>query len=296
MMLTGIEDACRAADPDWVVVYGDTNSTLAGALAAAKLHVPVAHVEAGLRSFNRRMPEELNRVVVDHIATVNFAPTELAESNLVREGIARCEVARVGDVNYDVTLAVLDALDRGVLAADLDAMWDTSRYAVATVHRAETTDDERVLRAVVDGLSTLAGELDVVLPLHPRTRRAMEHCGLADTPPGLKLIDPLSFVEMISLMSGASVVATDSGGVQKEALFLRVPCATLRTETEWEETVTSGWNRLVDLSSADTVAAGVSGMIGVTGRDVYPYGDGSAAQLILERLAAGRSEPNAVPA
>lgn len=287
-MLIEIERVLRHECPDVVLVYGDTNSTLAGALAAAKLHVPVAHVEAGLRSFNMRMPEEVNRILTDRLSTWLFAPTDEAVRHLDREGVCGSSVINVGDVMYDVAIhhgrrAAQDGL--GVLAA---TGLSHGRYALATVHRAENTDVPERLRAIVTGLSSVASELDVVWPMHPRTRRAMDAEGLFSGIPGrLHLIEPQGYLDMVRLERNAAVIATDSGGVQKEAFFHRVPCVTLRDETEWVELVQAGWNRVVPPLDARTISAAIFDAVGTQGFDVQPYGEGNAAERIAARLASG---------
>ena len=269
-MLEAIEKVLLETKPDKLLIYGDTNSTLAGALAAAKLHVPVAHVEAGLRSFNRKMPEEINRVMADHVSTWLFAPTETAVRNLRREGIAEQQIHLVGDVMYDA------AIYFGARTRDetLDKLGlESKNYVLATIHRAENTDAGPRLRGVFAGLSAIAATLPVVLPLHPRTRAALtkekllEACG-----PNLRLIDPLGYLDMVTLEKHASVIATDSGGVQKEAFFHRVPCVTLRDETEWVELVELGWNRLVPPTDADTIEASVLASLRDTQQHAAPAG------------------------
>lgn len=267
-MMIGMEPIVRAETPDWVLVYGDTNSTLAGALVAAKLHVPIAHVEAGLRSFNRRMPEEINRVLTDHAASMLLCPTRAAVENLEAEGI-RTGVHHVGDVMYDATLfAVEQARGRSTIRADLGL--ESGAYAVATVHRAENTDDPRRLDAIFAYLREQAASRPVVLPMHPRTRQAIEHAGVALT--GIRAIRPVSYLDMAQLLEGAAAVFTDSGGLQKEAYFHRVPCTTLREETEWVETVGHGWNRLW------------TGPAHAPRSDIADYGEGRAAHLIAGLL------------
>lgn len=239
-MLEGIEEILLNDKPDVVLVYGDTNSTLAGALAAAKLRLPVAHVEAGLRSYNRRMPEEINRVLADHVSDLLLCPTHLAVKNLASEGVTD-GVVHVGDVMFDATLfAGAKARERSTILADM-GLKDTP-FALATVHRAENTDDLDRLKAVVAYLKKTVEDMPVVLPLHPRTRGALERTGISPT--GVTLIDPVGYLDMHQLLSEASLVLTDSGGLQKEAYFHRTPCVTLRDETEWVETVDNGWNRL----------------------------------------------------
>ena len=272
-MLEGIEHVLVELAPDAVVVHGDTNSTLAGALAAAKLGCPVAHVEAGLRSGRRRMAEELNRIVTDHVADLLFAPSASAVDNLAREGIVE-GVHMVGDVMLDVL--------EWTLARAEPVPAPAGRYAVATVHRAETTDDPARLASVLRGLGRVAaGGLPVVFPLHPRTRAAL---GGWEPPPGLTLVAPVGHGELLRLAAGAALVLTDSGGLQKEAYWLGVPCVTLREETEWTETVATGWNVLAGIEEESIVAA--------AGRPAPPssrpplYGDGHAADAVVRELAA----------
>lgn len=283
-MLAQLEAVMEELRPEWVLVYGDTNSTLAGALAAAKLHIPVAHVEAGLRSHNRRMPEEVNRVVTDHLSTVCFAPTEGAVRLLASEGIGGEAVMQVGDVMYDV------ALYHGAQAESRVALLDRlglrpKGYALATIHRAENTDDPTRLEAIFQGLEAFSQELPVVLPLHPRTRKML---GGRAPGKGLRLIDPVGYLDMVLLEKQAALIATDSGGVQKEAYFHQVPCVTLRDETEWTELLDLGWNRLAPPRSADEVFQGLRSALGTQGRSANPYGHGAAAQAIVNGMK-GRS-------
>ena len=287
-MLEALELVFVAEKPDWVLVYGDTNSTLAGTLAAVKLHIPVAHVEAGLRSFNRRMPEEINRVLTDHAATLLFAPTETAVDNLGREGIEGKTVHKSGDVMYDAALqfARVAAAKSGIL----DHLGLGKRkYILSTIHRAENTDAPERLAAIVDALLAVAKEVPVVLPLHPRTRAALDRVGrLSAAEAGLKLIDPVGYLDMVMLEQHASLIATDSGGVQKEAYFYGVPCVTLREETEWTELVACGANRLAPPLACgpvrDTLLAALRAQ-----RTSFPpdlYGDGQASNLIARTLFA----------
>ena len=285
-MLEAVEAAITAEAPDWVLVYGDTNSTLAGALAAVKLHVPVAHVEAGLRSWNRRMPEEINRVVTDHVATLLLAPTEAAVANLRREGIDENRIHLVGDVMFDAALhyGARSETDPAVLAR---TGVEGSPYALATIHRAENTDHPERLRAIVDGLLEVAETIPVVMPLHPRTRNALETLGiLGAAAAGLRLREPLGYLDMTALERRAAVIVTDSGGVQKEAYFHRVPCVTLRDETEWVELVEHGWNTLCVPDGGPRIAATIRERIGTEGADVRLYGAGNASASILSLLRA----------
>lgn len=282
-MIEAVERVLVDERPDWVLVYGDTDSTLAGALAAVKLHVPVAHVEAGLRSFNRRMPEEINRVLTDHAASLLFAPTETAVRHLADEGIAGSVVQCVGDVMYDA------ALFYGAKAEAASSVLASLRlppgsYALATIHRAENTDDPKRLRAILDGFAGFAD--DIVLPLHPRTRSRLSSAGLS-VPPNVRVIDPVGYLDMVMLEKSAALVATDSGGVQKEAFFHRVPCVTLRDETEWTELVEAGWNRLAPPADSASVTRAMTAARGSRGAPFAPYGTGAAAVEIAARLAGG---------
>jgi UDP-GlcNAc3NAcA epimerase len=284
-MLAAVEQVLVDEAPQAVLVYGDTNSTLAGALAAVKLRIPVAHVEAGLRSFNMAMPEEVNRILTDRISRWLFTPTDTARDHLLREGVEAARIVPVGDVMYDVALhhgarvvAQGGALARLGLAA--------GGYALATVHRAENTDDPVRLAVVVAALSQLASALPVAWPLHPRTRGVLQAQGvLATLPAALRVVEPVGYLDMVQLEKHAALIATDSGGVQKEAFFHRVPCVTLRDETEWVELVDAGWNRLVPPRDVATVTSELRAAIGTRGRDVDPYGNGDAARRIAARLA-----------
>jgi len=286
-MLEAIESVLLETKPDKLLVYGDTNSTLAGALAASKLHIPVAHVEAGLRSFNRKMPEEINRVVSDHLSSWLFAPTEAAVANLANEGIAGDKVYLVGDVMYDAAI-YFGAQANGDTLRKFDLK--PKQYVLATIHRAENTDAGARLHSVFAGLNAIAEEVPVVLPLHPRTRAALTREKMLEKcSPNLRLLDPLGYLDMLMLEKHASVIATDSGGVQKEAFFHRVPCVTLRDETEWVELVELGWNRLVPPTDAESVQAGV--LQSLRDRHDRPtpadlYGGGHAGQAITRLLQA----------
>ena len=286
-MLAAIEEVLLSEQPDWVIVYGDTNSTLAGALAAAKLHIPVAHVEAGLRSFNRAMPEELNRLVADHVADLLLAPTRAAIDNLAREGIAGPNVALVGDVMYDAVLHYGQVAEAQSTALD-DLAVKPGQYVLATVHRAENTDDAARLGAIMSALRQLSDEIPVILPLHPRTRRAVEAAGLElGAGRRLRIVEAVGYLDMVMLERHARMIATDSGGVQKEAYFSRVPCVTLRTETEWVELVESGWNTLVPPVDPESVLRGLRSGLGAKPGPWRPfYGDGNAASAIAERILA----------
>lgn len=280
-MLEAIEAILLEEKPDWVLVFGDTNSTLAGALAAAKLHIPVAHVEAGFRSFNQRIPEEINRVLTDHISERLYAPTATTKDYLLREGLAESKIRLVGDVMYDAAVYFGEEAERtSTILRDLSL--EGQPYVLATAHRAENTDDPDRLRALIDGLVMVSRQLNVILPLHPRTRKAL--CEGSISSEGVTLIDPIGYLDMLVLEQHATVIATDSGGVQKEAFFFGVPCVTLRNETEVGELVELGWNRLQPPLSADVVFKTVLAAVGTKGKPAQPYGDGNASTLIAEDL------------
>lgn len=278
-MMAALDTVMTAEAPEMVLVYGDTNSTLAAALCAAKLGIPVAHVEAGLRSFDRAMPEEINRVVTDHVSDLLFCPTATAVANLAAEGVTR-GVHQVGDVMFDATLMLIEAGRDSTVVADLGLT--PGGYAIATLHRQSTTDEPGALAAAIDYLRSQAADQAVVLPLHPRTRGAAERLGVSLD--GLRIIDPVGPVEMQRLLADCSAVYTDSGGLQKEAYFHRKPCVTLRDTTEWVETVESGWNRLW------------RGPDFAPRRDIADYGEGRSAEAIVEEVARWLSRAAALDA
>lgn len=276
-MMEKLEQLVMLERPDWVLVYGDTDSTLAGALVAAKLHVPVAHVEAGLRSYNRRMPEEINRVVTDHLSDRLFAPTVGARDNLLREGVAATHIEVVGDVMYDTTL-FYKARARAPAWA-VDSTLATDGFALCTIHRAENTDRRDNLEGILGGIA--AAPLPVVLPIHPRTRKKMEEAGFR-WPSNVLAVDPVGYLEMVWLEMHCRFVLTDSGGVQKEAYFHQKPCITLREETEWTELVDSGWNRLAG-SNTERIARCIAATVKPRHAPML-YGSGDAAQRVAEAL------------
>jgi UDP-N-acetylglucosamine 2-epimerase (non-hydrolysing) len=278
-MMTGVARLVADESPEVVLVYGDTNSTLAGALVAAKADTALAHVEAGLRSHNWAMPEEVNRVVTDHCSDLLFAPTRRAEENLRAEGIDD-GVHRTGDVMYDAILAAKDrALSRSSVLEDLGV--DPGEYVLATVHRAGNTDDPRRLESILGALIDVPKR--VVLPVHPRTEAALREGDLWERArAGLTVIDPVGYLDFVALLAGAERVATDSGGVQKEAFYLDRPCVTLREETEWVELVECGWNRLVG-ADPDTIRTALTDRIDLPPKPSL-YGDGDAAGRIVSAL------------
>ena len=277
-MLRAIEDVLVSKRPDWVLVYGDTNSTLAGALAASKLHIPVVHVEAGLRSFNRGMPEEINRVVADHLSDLLLCPSSTAVTNLASEGITK-GVHLVGDVMLDVLNWAKQRAD-GKPQEILNRLELKERqYLLATVHRSENTDDPERLSGIVDALNAL--DEPVIFPVHPRTRRAIT-VGECRLRPHVRLIEPLGYFDMVTLTRSARSILTDSGGLQKEAYWLGVPCITLREETEWVETVEAGWNTLVGSNSEGIVQAVLT--FAPPASRAPLYGDGCVAARCVDLL------------
>jgi UDP-N-acetylglucosamine 2-epimerase len=282
-MLQALEPALDDLQPDLVLVYGDTNSTLAGALAAAQRHVPVAHVEAGMRSFDRTMPEELNRVLTDHASDLLLCSTETAVANLEREGVAG-EVRLVGDAMADVTLAFAPVAEQRSTAL-ADNGLTPGEYLLVTAHRAGNVDDPGRLNRLVELIEALPGP--VVFPLHPRTRARLEAAGLRerlDAAPGLRFTPPLGYLDFLTLASGARAVLTDSGGVQKEAYLLGTPCITMRDTTEWVETLETGWNVLVDLD-ADAALSALERPL-PAGERPELYGGGRAGERIRAAVDA----------
>lgn len=282
-MLESIERVLLKEKPDWVLVYGDTNSTLAGALAAAKLHIPLAHVEAGLRSFNMRMPEEINRILTDRVSSLLFCPTDSAIENLTTEGILQ-GVHNVGDVMYDVALYYKE---RAEIESNIfqHLKLQPKSYALATCHRAENTDDPGRLKEILRVLSYAAEKMPVVLPLHPRTRKLIKSFNLSYMQDRFVVIDPLPFLDMVALEQHASLILTDSGGVQKEAFFYGVPCITMREETEWVETVQLGWNCLTG-ANFDRAVEAIDWYLSKPLKSITtaPYGSGDASSLIINKI------------
>jgi UDP-N-acetylglucosamine 2-epimerase len=279
-MLIELEEVLVREDPQWVLVYGDTNSTLAGALVAAKMHIPLAHVEAGLRSYNREMPEEINRIVADRLSQLLFCPSATSVSNLTEEGITD-GVHMVGDVMYDAMLHFMPRAEERPSPLERIGV-KAGEYALATVHRAGNTDDIERLSAILECLA--ATEMPVVLPVHPRTKEALRSNQMP-MPTNLQMIDPVGYLDMLLIERDARVILTDSGGVQKEAFWLGIPCVTLRDETEWVETVEAGWNEVVGVEP-DRVRAALA-----KGKPDEPpppvYGEGKTADKIAQ-LMAGR--------
>ena len=290
-MLAAIEHVLQSEKPDRVLVYGDTNSTLAGALAAAKLHVPVAHVEAGLRSFNMRMPEEINRLLTDQVSDMLFCPTEAAVRNLQNEGFSNrpAEILQVGDVMQDsASFFAKHVTGQRVAAARGEG------FILATLHRAENTDDAQRLAGILSALNDLHRSLaPVVLPLHPRTRQAIDRFGLALD---VTAIEPVGYFEMIDLLRRCGLVLTDSGGVQKEAFFFGKACVTLRDETEWVELVEVGANVLAGANAASIRAAATANLNRIVRDEKGLYGGGEASLRIARRLAGNAAVNDAAAA
>ena len=295
-MMIRLEAAMQREAPDWVLVYGDTNSTVAASLAAAKLCLPLAHIEAGLRSFDRAMPEEVNRVIADHLSNVLFAPTQVAVENLAREGIVE-GVQLVGDVRVDVLLGLVDKARerqaRLLTARDLER---GAPFALATIHRPVNTDNLGNLSGIVEALSTLA--LPVVLPVHPRLRKMMQAFDLRFSA-NVRATDPVGYLDMIALLDACALVITDSGGLQKEAYMLRRPTVTVRDTTEWIETVDAGWNRLCDTAPAALRAAVAAALEPPPAEHPDFYGTfGVSARICaaLEQISAEKSASERVAA
>jgi UDP-N-acetylglucosamine 2-epimerase len=279
-MLRGIEDALLSTRPDALLIYGDTNSTVAGALAAAKLSVPVVHIEAGLRSFNRRMPEEINRVVADHLSDLLLCPSDAAVKNLANEGVVK-GVHLVGDVMLDVLNWARSRTASSLPAPLARSGLEHGRYLLVTVHRSENTDDPARLSGILAAFNAL--DEPVVFPVHPRARKMIVQSGQT-LKSHIHLIDPIGYLEMVAASASARLILTDSGGLQKEAYWLAVPCVTLRDETEWVETVEAGWNRLVG-SDAELIVDAVRRFAPPAARPLL-YGDGLAAVHCVDLLGA----------
>lgn len=277
-MLIKIEEIVLKEQPDYVLVYGDTNSTLAGALVAAKLHIPVIHVEAGLRSFNKKMPEEINRIMTDHVSEFLFCPTDTAVENLKNENITR-NVINVGDVMYDAVLYNKELAQRkSTILSDLGL--EAKQYHLITIHRAENTDDLQNMKNILEAFAQI--EETKVWPIHPRTKHKLAAYGLSvEKIPNLKVIEPVGYLDMLTLESNAKKIITDSGGVQKEAYFMQVPCVTVREQTEWVETLETEANILVG-TDVEKIVAAVKKEVRPVYSDVF--GDGKAAEKIVEAI------------
>lgn len=288
-MLEGIEDIILKEKPDGLIVYGDTNSTLAGALAASKLHIPVFHIEAGLRSYNKLMPEEQNRVLTDHISDLLLVPTETAIINLKKEGIVN-GVTNTGDIMYDTVLRNIKFSDEKYSGGkylneineenNLDLNFKTGGYYLATIHRAENTDDVNKLKIIFDALNSL--DKEVILPLHPRTKSLVEKLELNTN--NIRIIKPVGYLMMLNLTKNAYMVVTDSGGLQKEAYFLKTPCTTLRDQTEWIETLENSWNVLSSINKEEIISKVKRNQDFKKNEQKDSFGDGNAAKKIVNEI------------
>ncbi len=279
-MMIAVEDIVEKEKPDAVLVYGDTNSTLAGAIVASKLHIPIIHVEAGLRSYNKEMPEEINRIMTDHVSTLLFTPTDRAVNNLATEGIIE-GVYQVGDVMYDAVLFNIGLAEQKHNLSDYNL--ESGNYVLGTIHRADNTDNKERLEAILKAFANV--KETVLLPLHPRTKSKIALFGLntiLEQAGNIKIVEPISYLEMLLLEKHAKAIVTDSGGVQKEAYFAKVPCITIRDQTEWVETIETGWNQLVNPLQVD-LAEKLSNLKPGENIDNL-YGDGHAAEKIVLNL------------
>ncbi|MBN2893863.1 MAG: UDP-N-acetylglucosamine 2-epimerase (non-hydrolyzing) [Bacteroidales bacterium] len=276
-MLEKIEEIILDEKPDFVVVFGDTNSTLAGALAAKKLHVKIAHVEAGLRSLNMKMPEEVNRILTDRISDILFCPTDKAVENLNSEGFRNFEtrIVKSGDVMQDTAMFYSKFAKKPEFEI-------SEKYILATIHRAENTDVPERLKSIFSAFKEISKTIDIVLPLHPRTKKIIENLGLKTH--GIKIVDPVSYLEVVYLLKNANLVMTDSGGVQKEAFFFQKPCVTLRDETEWVELIENGYNLIVGANSQKIISASLEMLNKEIDYSRNLYGGGTAAEKIVKEL------------
>ncbi len=279
-MLEGIEKICMKEKPDYVLVYGDTNSTLAGALAATKIHIQVAHVEAGLRSFNMRMPEEVNRILTDRISNILFCPTDTAINNLTNEGYRNidCKIVKSGDVMYDAALFYAKS---SVQKSNVLKKYHLQNFVLCTLHRAENTDHIDNLKSILSALNKIAESHSIILPIHPRTRKIIEQHGLKIN---FQLIDPVGYFDMIELLKNCSLVMTDSGGLQKEAFFFKKNCVTLREQTEWVELVENGFNIITGADENKILAAYELMMQRKNNFEINLYGQANAGEQIVAEL------------
>jgi UDP-GlcNAc3NAcA epimerase len=273
-MMERIEKILLKEKPDYTIVYGDTNSTLAGALASKKLHIPVIHIEAGLRSYNKKMPEEINRVLTDHCSDILFTPSKLAGQNLKNEGIQQNLIINVGDIMYDVFLSVYENLKK------INKIYDI----LITIHRAENTNSKSKMLNIIKNLNKLSKEYNILFPIHPRTKKVMgQYKILKLLSKKIKVIKPLSYKQAIYYLKYAKLLITDSGGMQKEAFFAKTQTLTIRNESEWPETINAKWNRLVD-PKEKLVYITAKKYINSKGKSSKPYGKGKAAKLILKNI------------
>jgi len=278
-MLEKIEEILLSEKPDWVMVYGDTNSTLAGALAASKLHIKIAHVEAGLRSFNMKMPEEINRILTDRVSSILFCPTQSAIANLKDEGydnISTCKIVKNGDVMQD------GALFYAKFSKKPDNLYVKKSYILSTIHRAENTDDKERLKNIIDALNEIAKGTQIVLPIHPRTKNILQKNNF-ELNENIHVIEPVGYLQMIWLIQNSSMIMTDSGGLQKEAFFFKKPCITLRDETEWVELIENNFNVLAGADTAKIISTCKDHKFN-TNFEIDLYGMGRASEIIIREL------------
>ena len=283
-MLMEVEQLLIEKKPDWVLVFGDTNSTLAGSLAASKLNIQCAHVEAGLRSNNRIMPEEINRILTDHASDLLFSPTQVAFERLIGEGVDPGKIVKTGDVMLDAakTFGAI-AVAKSSIIKDLNLI--EGKFALCTLHRAENVDDHKTLEWILEGLNELSKEILIVLPLHPRTRAKFVEYGLTEkVSPKIRLIAPIGFLDILALQSQTSLIVTDSGGMQKEAFFQKKPCVTIRTETEWVELLHGGHNRLAKPLIDSILQKATDAISASLDWSVELYGDGHSSDKIVDSL------------
>lgn len=285
-IMSGVDEIIDKEKPDWVLVYGDTNTTLGAALTAVKLNIPVAHIEAGVRVGNRRMPEEINRILTDHASTLLFVPTEGGIAQLAKEGIIGARVVYSGDVMYDVAVRFKALAQARTTLLDTLGLRDTP-FILSTIHRAENTDDIDRLRAIVEAFVTLSETIRIVLPLHPRTRNALRKAGLFDQlNKAITLTEPVGYLDMAALASQATLIATDSGGLQREAFFYHVPCVNIHTDTFWPELETAGWNHVAKTVDRPTIIGLIQRVLraGAPAQWVNPFGGENNAKTILEAI------------
>lgn len=279
-MLVEIEKILLNENPNAVIIFGDTNSTLAGALAASKLHIPIAHIEAGIRSFNKKMPEEINRIVADSVSEWLFVPTNNGYKNLLNEGFNKKKIFNFGDVMFDVSLKYSDKDKKQSLNQFLK-----NDYILVTLHRPENTDNKTKLLNIINALITVSSKYNIILPIHPRTKKAIMKLNMYEKlQQSISIINPVSYSDMLFLQKNSVVVVTDSGGIQKEAFFLKVPCVTLRDETEWVELVNSGWNRLTNNLDVSNIVDTIYDSIDSSGTDTNFYGCGNSALKIVNQI------------
>jgi UDP-GlcNAc3NAcA epimerase len=283
-MMAEIEKVLLKEKPDFLFSIGDTNSTLAGALAAAKLNIPIAHVEAGLRSYDKSIPEELNRLLTDHVSKLLFVPTKSGHENLLKEGISKKAIYNYGDIMYDAVLQFnAIAQKRKVLKQN---KLESKKYVLATLHRAENTSSIESIRIILDALVEINKKIKVILPIHPRTKNILVANGLLESYEAqLTIVEPVGYIDILCLENNAAIIITDSGGIQKEAFFQRVPCVTLFESTVWVELVEAGWNVVVPPKTSKAIVEGTMKMLEKKGRkNISPYGKGDTAELIIKKV------------